>query len=144
MSEEINTNDDINIKQTSFPFFSLTLIFTLILCLIFPSRLKLNKKFYILGIAVSAFFMNLLFSYFKVLYYDNSWYTQEYQYNKSHAYDQGYREIIYDNQKDIDKSVSGSIYDAVKNAFIYIGKGIKFIFYGESKSNYVPMRKKYS
>ena len=164
MPKEINSNKDGDIKYIAFPYFKLAFIFTVILCFIIPSRLKLNKMIFFIGIAISILITNLLFTYYKVLYYDNSWYTQEYHYNKSHAYDQGIKDIINETTKGInyytkksyntdqntlysdneikkDKNYLGCIYESIKYIFTTIGEKIKYIFYGESKANYVPMRK---
>ena len=71
MSEEINLNNDYD-KQISFPYLKITFIFTLILCLVIPSRFKINKTIFFIGFVISALIMNFLFSFFKVLYYDKN------------------------------------------------------------------------
>ena len=73
MSEEINISKE---NQIPFPIINVLIIMTIILILIIPSMLKLNKGFFIIGFIVAVLVMNLVLTFFKVLYYDNSWYTQ--------------------------------------------------------------------
>ena len=42
--------------------------------------------------------MNLSLTFFKVLYYDNSWYTQEYKYNNSHIYKEEINDVYNDTK----------------------------------------------
>ena len=160
MSEEINISKE---NQIPFPIINVLIIITIILILIIPSMLKLNKGFFIIGFIVAVLVMNLVLTFFKVLYYDNSWYTQQYQYKNDHLYKEALNDVVndtkkgfyyyvdsayhsvwnsfsYSNIKDNTKYVCSSIYESIK----YVGRGIKSIFQGEPKENYIPKRKKYS
>ena len=160
MSEEINISKE---NQIPFPIINALIIMAIILILIIPSMLKLNKGFFIIGFIVAVLVMNLVLTFFKVLYYDNSWYTQQYQYKNDHLYKEALNDVVndtkkgfyyyvdsayhsvwnsfsYSNIKDNAKYVCSSIYESIK----YVGRGIKSIFQGEPKENYIPKRKKYS
>ena len=161
MSESIISENESTIN---IPIINILIFLTLLLILITPSILKLNKYLFIIGFIIAVLIMNLLLTFFKVLYYDNSWYTQEYKYNNSHIYKESiddvyndtkagfyyyidtayhsvYNSLTYNNIKDNTIYICSSIYYYI---FKPIGNGIKYIFYGEPKANYKPTRKKYS
>ena len=159
MSEQINIDDDI---ETSLPIVDILIIITILFILFIPSILKLNKYLFVVGFIIAVLVMNLFLTFFKVLYYDNSWYSQKYQYNNSHIYKEAFNDIVndtksnlyyllqvpyqsltYDNIKDNSIYIFGTLYDSIKFIVRPIGKGIKYVFYGESKSNYKPKRIKY-
>jgi hypothetical protein len=159
MSEQINIDDDI---ETSLPIVDILIIITILFILFIPSILKLNKYLFVVGFIIAVLVMNLFLTFFKVLYYDNSWYSQKYQYNNSHIYKETFNDIVndtksnfyylmqasyqsltYDNIKDNSIYIFGTLYDSIKFIVSPIGKGIKYVFYGESKSNYKPKRNKY-
>ena len=159
MSEQINMDDEL---ETSLPIVDILIIITIIFILFIPSILKLNKYLFVVGFIIAVLVMNLFLTFFKVLYYDNSWYSQKYQYNNSHIYKETFNDIVnetksnfyyliqasyqsltFDNIKDNSKYIFGTLYDSIKFIVRPIGKGIKFVFYGESKSNYKPKRIKY-
>ena len=162
--EEVNTNIK---SQLEIPIVNILIILTVIFILIIPSMLKLNKLSFIIGFIAAVLIMNFLLTFFKVLYYDNSWYTQQYHYNNSHIYEEAINDVVNDtkngfyyyveaayhsvgnslscnNIKENTKYVFGSIYETIKYYLSPIGRGIKSIFYGEPKSNYNTTRKKYS
>ena len=165
MSEdEDNTSFE---NQIEIPIVNILIIITVIFMLIIPSMLKLNKISFIIGFIAAVLIMNFVLTFFKVLYYDNSWYTCKYQYNNSYIYKEALNDVVndtkkgfyyyvdtayhsignslsYNNIKDNTKYVFGSIYESIKYIFSPIGRGIKSIFYGEPKSNYKTTRKKYS
>ena len=165
MSEdEDNTSFE---NQIEIPIVNILIIITVIFMLIIPSMLKLNKISFIIGFIAAVLIMNFFLTFFKVLYFDNSWYTCKYQYNNSHIYKEALNDVVndtkkgfyyyvntayhsignslsYNNIKDNTKYVFGSIYESIKYIFSPIGRGIKSIFYGEPKSNYKTTRKKYS
>ena len=164
MSEEINLS---NRNQVSFPIINVLIILTIVLILIIPPMLKLNKGFFIIGFILSVLIMNLILTFFKVLYYDNSWYTQQYQYKDDHLYKEAINDVFndtkkgfyyyvdaayhsvrnsfsYNNIKDNGKYIGSSIYESIKNLFSSIGRGIKYIFIREPKSNYETTRTKYA
>lgn len=159
MSEQINMDDEF---ETSLPIVDILIIITIIFILFIPSILKLNKYLFILGFIIAVLVMNLFLTFFKVLYYDNSWYSQKYQYNNSDIYKETFNDIVnetksnfyyliqasyqsltFDNIKDNSKYIFGTLYDSIKFIVRPIGKGIKYVFYGESKANYKPKRIKY-
>jgi hypothetical protein len=159
MSEQVNMDDEF---ETSFPIVDILIIITIIFILFIPSILKLNKYLFILGFIIAVLVMNLFLTFFKVLYYDNSWYSQKYQYNNSDIYKETFNDIVnetksnfyyliqasyqsltFDNIKDNSKYIFGTLYDSIKFIVRPIGKGIKYVFYGESKANYKPKRIKY-
>ena len=164
MSEEdVNTNFEYQIQV---PIVNILIIITFIFILIIPSMLRLNKVSFIIGFIVAVLIMNFILTFFKVLYYDNSWYTCKYQYNNSYIYKEAINNVVndtkngfyyymdaayhsvgnslsYNNIKENTKYVFGSIYESIKYVFSPIGRGIKSIFYGEPKSSYNTTRKKY-
>ena len=165
----MNTEDISNNEETviTIPIINILIILTIILILILPSMLKLNKGLFIIGFIAAVLIMNLFLTFFKVLYYDNSWYTQQYQYNTSHIYNEALKDIVKDtktdfyyyfdaayhsvinsftyvNIKDNTQYVFSSFYESIKFVLRPFGKGFKYIFYGEPKSKYIPKRKKYS
>ena len=159
MSEQVNMDDEF---ETSFPIVDILIIITIIFILFIPSILKLNKYLFIVGFIIAVLVMNLFLTFFKVLYYDNSWYSQKYQYNNSDIYKETFNDIVndtksnfyyliqasyqsltFDNIKDNSKYIFGTLYDSIKFIVRPIGKGIKYVFYGESKANYKPKRIKY-
>ena len=159
MSEQINMDDEF---ETSLPIVDILIIITIIFILFIPSILKLNKYLFVVGFIIAVLVMNLFLTFFKVLYYDNSWYSQKYQYNNSDIYKETFNDIVndtksnfyylmqasyqsltYDNIKDNSIYIFGTLYDSIKFIVRPIGKGIKYVFYGESKSNYKPKRIKY-
>ena len=146
----------------SIPIVNILIILTLLFIFITPSMLKLNKYLFIIGFIIAVLLMNLSLTFFKVLYYDNSWYTQEYKYNNSHIYKESINDVYnntkfgfyyyfeaayhsisnsltYNNIKDNTKYVCGSIYQYI---FKPIGNGIKYCFYGIPKSDYKTTRTK--
>ena len=131
-----NETDSDNDLQIPVPFFDFILIIIFIIIILIPSLLKLNKYLYFTGFIIAIVIMNFIITYLKVLYYDNSWYSEKYQYNKSHIY----KETI--NKSSFNNFIS-STYNGMKYILSPLGKGIKFIFYGEPKSRYKPKRKKY-
>ena len=159
MSEQINMDDEF---ETSLPIIDILIIITIIFILFIPSILKLNKYLFVVGFIIAVLVMNLFLTFFKVLYYDNSWYSQKYQYNNSDIYKETFNDIVndtktnfyyfiqasyqsltFDNIKDNSKYIFGTLYDSIKFIVRPIGKGIKYVFYGESKANYKPKRIKY-
>ena len=159
MSEQINMDDEL---ETSLPIVDILIIITIIFILFIPSILKLNKYLFIVGFIIAVLVMNLFLTFFKVLYYDNSWYSQKYQYNNSDIYKETFNDIVndtksnfyyliqasyqsltFDNIKDNSIYIFGTLYDSIKFIVRPIGKGIKYVFYGESKANYKPKRIKY-
>ena len=159
MSEQINMDDEF---ETSLPIVDILIIITIIFILFIPSILKLNKYLFVVGFIIAVLVMNLFLTFFKVLYYDNSWYSQKYQYNNSDIYKETFNDIVndtksnfyyliqasyqsltFDNIKDNSKYIFGTLYDSIKFIVRPIGKGIKYVFYGESKANYKPKRIKY-
>ena len=133
MNNEIDSDNDLQIPV---PIFNIILFIFSLFFILIPSLLKLNKCLYCTGFIIAIVIMNFIITYHKVLYYDNSWYTQKYQYNKSHIY----KETI--NKSSFNNFIS-STYNGMKYILSPLGKGIKFIFYGEPKSRYRPKRKKY-
>lgn len=165
MNEEINPNN-LN-TEANIPIVSILILLTIILIIIIPMTLKLNKGLFIIGFIAAVLIMNLLLTFFKVLYHDNSWYTQQYKYNTSHIYNEAFKDVVndtkngfyyyidtayrsvansftYDRIKDNTKYVFSSIYESIKYVCRPIGKGIKYIFIGEPASKYQPKRKKHS
>jgi energy-coupling factor transporter transmembrane protein EcfT len=159
MSEQINMDDEL---ETSLPIVDILIIITIIFILFIPSLLKLNKYLFVIGFIIAVLVMNLFLTFFKVLYYDNSWYSQKYQYNNSDIYKETFNDIVndtksnfyylmqasyqsltFDNIKDNSIYIFGTLYDSIKFIVRPIGKGIKYVFYGESKANYKPKRIKY-
>jgi energy-coupling factor transporter transmembrane protein EcfT len=159
MSEQVNMDDEF---ETSFPIVDILIIITIIFILFIPSLLKLNKYLFVIGFIIAVLVMNLFLTFFKVLYYDNSWYSQKYQYNNSDIYKETFNDIVndtksnfyylmqasyqsltFDNIKDNSIYIFGTLYDSIKFIVRPIGKGIKYVFYGESKANYKPKRIKY-
>ena len=161
MSEDVNAENE---NTIDIPIVNILIFLTILLILITPSMLKLNKCLFIIGFIIAILLMNLSLTFFKVLYYDNSWYTQEYKYNNSHIYKEAINDVYndtkigfyyyidaayhsfsnsltYNNIKDNTKYVCSSIYQYI---FRPIGNGIKYIVYGEPKAHYKPKRKKYS
>ena len=65
MPNQINSSKE---NQIPFPIINALIIMTIILILIIPSMLKLNKGFFIIGFIVAVLFMNLILTFFKVLY----------------------------------------------------------------------------
>jgi len=51
----------------------------------------------ILIVIIAIVIMNFIITYLKVLYYDNSWYTEKYQYNKSHIYKETINKSSFNN-----------------------------------------------
>jgi hypothetical protein len=159
MSEQVNMDDEF---ETSFPIVDILIIITIIFILFIPSLLKLNKYLFVIGFIIAVLVMNLFLTFFKVLYYDNSWYSQKYQYNNSDIYKETFNDIVndtksnfyylmqasyqsltFDHIKDNSIYIFGTLYDSIKFIVRPIGKGIKYVFYGESKANYKPKRIKY-
>ena len=161
MSEGFNSENESTID---IPIVNILIFLTILLILITPSMLKLNKFLFIIGFIIAILLMNLLLTFFKVLYYDNSWYTQEYKYNNSNIYKEAINDVYndtktgfyyyidvayhsffssltYNNIKDNTKYVCGSIFQYI---FKPIGKGIKYIFYGKPKADYNTTRTKYT
>ena len=148
MSDNPNSEEEKNIL---FPVINVLIILTIILILMLPSILKLNKGCFIIGFIIAVFIMNLLLTFFKVLYYDNSWYTQKYQYNNSDIYKEAINDVVDDTKKGfyyyIDEVYNSfeikNFFSSIYNKFFKpIGKGIKYIFYREPKSSYKPTRQK--
>ena len=160
MSEEVNS---VNENTIHFPIVNFFIFLTFLLILITPSMLKLNKYLFIIGFIIAVLIMNLSLTFIKVLYYDNSWYTQEYKYNNTYIYKEAINDVYndtkygfyyyidtiyqsvsnsltYNNIKDNTKFLCGSFYEYILRP---IGHGIKYIFYGEPKANYRTRRKKY-
>ena len=156
------SNPQVN-TDIPFPIINILIILTILLILIVPSMLKLNKGCFIVGFIIAVLIMNLSLTFFKVLYYDNSWYTQQYQYNNSYVYKEALNDVVNDTKNGFYYYMSEA-YHAVGNSFKYhnikdntiyvfstiynytlkpIGKGIKHIFYGEPKSNYKTTRQKH-
>ena len=156
MPNQINSSKE---NQILFPIINALIIMTIILILIIPSMLKLNKGFFIFGFIVVVLVMNLILTFFKVLYYDNSWYIQQYQYKNDHLYKEAINDVVndtkkgfyyyvdsashsiwnslsYSNIKDNTKYACSSIYESIK----YVGRGIKSFFIGQPKANYIPTR----
>ena len=159
MSEQINMDNDIEI---SLPIVDILIVITILFILFIPSMLKLNKFLFVIGFIIAVLVMHLFLTFFKVLYYDNSWYSQKYQYNKSHIYQEAlndvvndtksnfyyliqtsYQSLTFENVVDNSKYIFGTLYDSIKFIVRPIGNGIKYVFYGESKSKYIPKRNKY-
>ena len=164
MNEDINPNNENG--EINIPIFNILIVLTLIFIFFIPSLLKLNKGLFVIGFIIAVLIMNLLLTFFKVLYYDNSWYTQPYKSNNTYIYNEALKDVAnktkngfyyyinatyhsaanslkYENIKDNTKYVFNSIYETMKYVFRPFVKGFKYIFIGEPKSAYIPKRKKY-
>ena len=148
MSEEMTSNDEGSYSNFIINIMICTSIFLMVSV---PLRLKLNKWAYFIGIIISMFLINFGFTFYKVLHYDNSWYTQRYHYNTSHLTEEAANDIFnnmkegffsfftYGNIKNNTKNFVGYIYGPMKG----IGKGIKNFFIGEPKCCYRTTRKRH-
>ena len=85
-------------NQIEIPIVNILIIITVIFILIIPSMLKLNKALFIFGFIMAVLIMNFLLTFFKVLYYDNSWYTCKYQYNNSYVYKEALNDVVNDTK----------------------------------------------
>ena len=137
-------------------FINISLIITILLIIILPSVIKMNKGYFWVGIIISFFLMNILITFDKVLNYDNSWYTQKYEYNSSYVYNQAINDL-YNSTKRKFSDYTNATYYSIKNSFNFtnikenagylfnsIGNGIKNLFQRKPKAEYKPQRKKYS
>ena len=70
MSEDVNAKNE---NTIDIPIVNILIFLTILLILITPSMLKLNKCLFIIGFIIAILLMNLSLTFFKVLYYDNSW-----------------------------------------------------------------------
>ena len=159
MTDKSNSEDKIEIP---FPIINVLIILSITFILIAPSMLKLNKGCYIIGIILAVLLMNFTLSFFKVLYYDNSWYSQQFQYNNTYVYKEALNDVVNDTKNGFYYYMSEA-YHAIGDSFTFynikdntiyvfrtiynytlkpIGKGFKYVFYGQPKSNYKTTRHK--
>ena len=143
------------------------LLITLFIFLYVPSYLKINSKLFIISFIISAFITNFILTYIKILYFDNTWYTQKYDPNKKYIYKKAFDDIVkdsennlnyyktatldaisnaltFENLKENSKIAFSSLVNAIKYVFSPIGKGlskVKNLIIGEPKKNYPNSRK---
>ena len=164
MNDEINPNNEN--AEMNIPIFNILIVLTLIFIFFIPSLLKLNKGLFVIGFIIAVLIMNLLLTFFKVLYHDKSYYTQPYNYNKSHIYNEAWKDVAnntkngfyyyinatyhsaanslrYENIKDNDKYFFKYNYETMKYVFRNIVKEFKYIYIAEPKSKYITKKKKY-
>ena len=143
------------------------LFITLFIFLYVPSYLKINSKVFIISFIISVFITNFILTYIKILYFDNTWYTQKYYPNNKEMYKKAFDDIVkdsenklndyktatidtisnaltFENLKENSKIAINSLFNVIKFVFSPIGKGlscVKNLIIGEPKKNYPNTRK---
>ena len=147
MNKGNNLDNGISIPVSVFDIF-LFILFLIIL--LFPSIFKLNRKVFLISFIIAIIIIKFLLTFYNVLYYNNSWYTQKYDYNKSHIYKEALNEVYnntknnlnyfrhyihnsftYNKIRDNTKYILYSTYNSIKYISSPIVQRIKSIFYGK-------------
>ena len=164
---EMSQENTIIYSSSSFLPLIIMLLIILLIFLYIPSYLKVNSKLFIISFIISALITNFILTYIKILYFDNTWYTQKYVPNNNQIYKKAFDDIIKDSENNLNYYKNATI-DAISNAltlenlkenskiaFSSLVKVIKFVFsplekgficiknyiVGEPKKNYPNSRK---
>ena len=106
----------------------IAIILTIILLLVIPSILKLNRCSYFFGFIISNLIIYFMILFLNTYYIENSWYTEQYHLNNTYIYKEAFKDIFIDTKKNIKYGVN-NIFDYIKNGFSYIFRPIKSIFF---------------
>ena len=89
-------------KKTEDVFFNIIFCAsTIILSLIIPWILKLNRTSFYIGFIISILIINFSISFLKNYFFDNSWYSEQYNYNNVKIYKETFKDIFIDIKEGI-------------------------------------------
>ena len=105
-------------KNANIYFNFIFFVSAIIISILIPWIFKLNRNSFLVGFVTSILIINFSIFYLKNYFYDESWYTEQYQYNNTTIYKETFKDIIID------------VKEGVINGFNYIfakskSKGVK-------------------